>query len=100
MIDQNRVDKIIEERKAMHPNDPRIEEKWEELTCIFSENEESTIAFLNDCNEEYLYWISEVFEDISAKLQSREYIVCLRKLDEKYPDLHMTVDVDFAEREI
>ena len=22
---------------------------------------------VSDCNEEYLYWISEVFEDISAK---------------------------------
>ncbi|MFD6576869.1 hypothetical protein ACFWD0_11845, partial [Bacillus subtilis] len=44
-----------------------------------------------------LYWISEVFEDLAESLQSKELINCLRKLDEKYPDLEMTNDIDIAE---
>ena len=53
MIDQNKVHGIIEERKRLYPDDPRIVEIWEELTCVFSKNEESTITFYNNCNERY-----------------------------------------------
>ena len=44
MIDNNKIEKIVEERKTMHPDDPRVVEKWNELTKIFIQNEESTIA--------------------------------------------------------
>lgn len=30
----------------MHPDDPRVVKKWNELTQIFIQNEESTIAYL------------------------------------------------------
>lgn len=33
----------------MHPDDPRVVEKWNELTEIFIQNEESSIAYLNGC---------------------------------------------------
>ncbi len=44
-----------------------------------------------------LYWISEVFEDISANLKSQKFIDCLRKLDKKFPELEMAHDIDIAE---
>ena len=34
MIDNNKIEKIIEERKKLHPDDPRVVEKWNELTKI------------------------------------------------------------------
>ena len=38
---------------------------------LFSRNLHATIDFLdNDCTAEQLVWLSEVFEEISAKLQS------------------------------
>ena len=49
----------------MHPDDPRVVKKWNELTQIFIQNEESTIAYLNSCCKENVDWISEIFEDIS-----------------------------------
>ncbi|MBQ3600478.1 MAG: EndoU domain-containing protein [Lachnospiraceae bacterium] len=40
---------------------------------------------------------SETFEDISQRLQSQTFIECLQKLDEKFPELEMTQDIDLAE---
>lgn len=56
MIDNNKIEKIVEERKTMHPDDPRVVEKWNELTKIFIQNEESTIAYLNGCCKENIDW--------------------------------------------
>lgn len=33
----------------MHPDDPCVLKKWSELTKIFMQNEESTVAYLNNC---------------------------------------------------
>lgn len=74
MIDNNKVQKIIDERIKMHPDDPRIEDKWKELTNIFTANESETIVYLNNCSEYIVEWVSEVFENISEVLQSEKFI--------------------------
>ena len=96
MIDNNEIDKIIEERKKMHPDDPRVLEKWNELTQIFIQNEESTIAYLNSCCKENIDWISEIFEDISEQLQSPRFIKCIEEIAIKYPDLNLEQDILYA----
>jgi len=96
MIDNNRVEKIIEERRKMHPDDPHVVEKWSELTQIFIQDEESTIAYLNSCCKENIDWISEVFEDISEQLHSSGFIECIEQLAMKYPDLDLEQDILYA----
>lgn len=96
MIDNNQIEKIIKERKEMHPDDPRVIEKWNELTQIFIQNEESTIAYLNSCCKENIDWISEIFEDISEQLQSYRFIECIEQLSIKYPDLNLEQDILYA----
>ena len=81
-------------------DDMGIQKCWEDITDILSENEEDTIAYQNNCDKDELYWISEVFEDISENLQSQEFIECLRRLDVKFPELDMTKDIDLAEEYI
>ncbi|WP_286160669.1 hypothetical protein [Virgibacillus sp. 7505] len=46
------------------------------------------------------YWVSEIFEDVADLLLSRKYIACLRKLDKQYPELDLTLYIDFAESHI
>lgn len=58
---------------------------------------QQTVVYLENCTQEELYYISETFEDISQRLQSQTFIECLRKLDEKFPSLEMTQDIDLAE---
>ncbi|AYE33969.1 hypothetical protein [Clostridium septicum] len=98
---KERIKKVIEQRKKLNMNDDMgIQKCWEDITDILSENEEDTIAYLNNCDKDELYWISEVFEDISENLQSQEFIECLRRLDVKFPELDMTKDIDLAEEYI
>lgn len=98
MIDHNEIGRIIEERKEMHPDDPCVVEKWNELTQIFIRNEECTIAYLNSCCKENIYWISEIFDDISEQLQSSRVIECMEKLAVKYPDLDLKHDIFYAKK--
>jgi len=100
MIDNNLVEDIIEERKKMHPDDPRIIEKWNELTRIFIQNEENTIMYLNNCSKENVKWISEIFEDISEQLKSLRFIECIEQLSNKYSDLNLEQDILYAKKSL
>lgn len=95
---KNLMDKIIAERKKKHNEDDYgIQDCWNKMEDILSEDVHETITYLENCSEEDLYFISEIFEDVSVRLQSKEYIACLRRLDEKFPDLDMTKDIEVAE---
>ncbi|WP_345806977.1 hypothetical protein [Bacillus pumilus] len=95
---ENALRIVLDKRKKLDLNDDYgIQKSWDEIIEILGENEERTLEYLDRCSKEDLYWISEVFEDISEVLQSKELIKCLRKLDEKYPELEMTQDIDLAE---
>ncbi len=64
-------------------NSPAINAKIE----LFAKNLQETIDFLdNDCTADQLSWMSEVFEEISAKLQSWDFIDALNRCADKYPE--------------
>lgn len=93
------MDQIIAERKKKHVEDHYgIQECWDKMIDILSRDVYESIAYLEKCSETEIYYISEIFEDVSVNLQSKDYIKCLRKLDKKFPDLHMTEDIDIAEK--
>ncbi|MFS3915863.1 hypothetical protein ACL9ST_16615 [Bacillus australimaris] len=95
---ENALKIVLDKRKKLDLNDDYgIQKSWDEIIEILGENEERTLEYLDRCSKEDLYWISEVFEDISEVLQSKELIKCLRRLDKKYPELEMTQDIDLAE---
>ena len=94
----DRVNQVLEERREISLNyDYGVENSWEKLTAILTENEVKTINYLMGCSKDNVYWISEVFEDISERLQSRKFIECLRVLDQKFSDLNLTYHIDVAE---
>lgn len=93
------MDKILAERKQKHVEDDYgIQECWDKMVELLSKDAHQTIQYLQNCSEEDIYFISEVFEDISERLQSPKYILCLRELDKKFPNLDMTKDIDLAEK--
>lgn len=100
MIDKKEVEKLIEERKKIHPDDPSIIDKWCELTKIFVKNEEDTLIYLNNCSKEEITWISEIFEDISEQLQSWGFIKCIEQLANKYSDLDLEQDIFYAKKQM
>lgn len=89
---------VLNKRKSLNMNDDfGIEKCWNEIIKLLTQNEDKAIDYLNECDEDSLYYISEVFEDISEKFQSKKFIACLRNLDKKFPKLDMTKDIDIAE---
>lgn len=87
---------LINERSELHPDDLRIREYWAKITEYLSKNVLETINFLSNCSEKELFWLREVFEDISSNLQSKDFIDCLKKLQAKYPNLDMETDIKYA----
>ncbi|MEO2205393.1 hypothetical protein ABGV42_16795 [Paenibacillus pabuli] len=98
MIDDfsEKVISLVQKRKDLHPDDPAIQAIWNEMIEILKENEQSAISFLDQCDEKELYWLSEIFEDLSSEFQSRAFIDCLFQLQKKYPDLDMEQDIEYA----
>lgn len=90
------ANQIINKRAKLHPNDPAVERYWKQLTELLSEDLENTISLLDNCDEETAGWLSEVFEDVSYNLQSVEYINCLKRLAQKYPELNLDFIIDEA----
>ncbi|WP_185627086.1 hypothetical protein [Listeria booriae] len=64
---------ILEKRKSLNINDDfGIEKCWNEMTELLSQNEMETINYLEESTEKDLYYISEIFEDVSERFQSEQ----------------------------
>ena len=69
---------------------------------ILSCNIEDTIEFLeNECTANEFSWLSEVFDDVAEKTQSRAFVDCLYKVAKKFPDecreYHIDKVLEYAE---
>lgn len=94
----NQMTENLEERRSINEEDDLgLERSWEKLANILSINEGETIIYLENCSKEDLLLISSVFDDVSEKLQSKQFISCLRELDKKFPELQLTFFIDDAE---
>ncbi|NSV34030.1 hypothetical protein HRH26_13095, partial [Enterococcus faecalis] len=53
---KNKMEAILKERKGLNINDDYgIEKCWNEMTILLTQNEDETIDYLNECDEENLY---------------------------------------------
>ena len=86
-----KIIKLREEEDRKHLSE--LPDYWETSSAIkaeielLSRNLQETIDFLdNDCTADQLSWMSEIFEEISAKLQSWDFIDALGRCADKYPE--------------
>ena len=55
--------------------------------ALFTRSLHETVQFLdNECTADQLSWMSEVFEEISDKLQSLELIDALKRAADRFPE--------------
>ena len=80
--------KLLGERIATGDNDAyEVDKYWKLEADMLSVNISETINFLdNDCTADEFSWISEIFEDIAERTQSKEYIDCLYRVAKKFPE--------------
>lgn len=93
-MDISRLNYWLNKRKNINDNDSHSLCKcWNNISEILSVNEKDTILYLKSCNKENLFFISEVFDDISYNLKSKNLICVLEELNQKYPELNMEADI-------
>lgn len=88
MFDKEKFKRLIQERIE---NDNFImagdATAWENLTNFLSEDITSSIEFLeNEATVDEICWVSEVFDDIAAKTQSKDFIEALHRIHNKLPE--------------
>ncbi|MFJ8087140.1 hypothetical protein ACIQ7N_02870 [Lysinibacillus sp. NPDC095746] len=94
---EEKVRAVLGARALLDDNDPRIEQKWEELIVLLSDDENLTLNFLKVCTKTELSFLSEIFEEVAYNLQSKKYIELLYCLDQRYPDLNLKRSIQIAE---
>ena len=64
-----------------------VEQCWQKEIEILSRNMDETISFLeNDCTADEFSWLSEVFDDVAKKTQSRLFVDALHLVAQKFPE--------------
>lgn len=78
----------------LHPlDDIRLQKIWDELLLYCGDNEKEIVDFLSTLNENDLMSMSEIFEDISIKLnKSKTFKKALEEITSKYPDLDFCIE--------
>lgn len=83
---KNKILEIIKIAEAKHLNDPTISNEMDLLTQLMLIDVNNTIEVLEKLDIENILWLSSDFEELSYKFQSKEFIECLKKLKDKYPN--------------
>ena len=106
MIDKNEFSKVLTERKRIADEtldnwDYGIEQCHEKILAMITDNLEEGIAFLeNECDTEAIYWVSELFDEIAAKTQSKEFIAAIHRIYDKMPeDVKKSMEIDILSAE-
>lgn len=101
MIDKSRISELINLRQ-MHGEcgGDAPEEWWTEVPDMLSENLEETKKFLSSCKEEDLDALTELFENISSKINNKEFINFIEELQIKHPKIDMKQDIEWAKQAI
>lgn len=85
--------------------DDDIQKMWDKEIEILCRDMTETINFIeNECDDNTFCWIGEVFDDVAAQTQSKEFVAAIKKRAEKIIDADerrkVEVDISFAEDNI
>lgn len=79
MMKFNTLKETVQFRITENENNYWIEDYWKAAVEMFTKDTAAAVSFLqNDCDDEELFWLSEIFEEIAEQTQSREFISALR----------------------
>lgn len=96
------IRKLIAEREATSDEwQAGVERCWEALACAIASDYDAARAFLlEDCTADEASWVSEVYEEIISKTQSKSYIELLRESAKRFPEEdaihHMSEHLEMA----
>jgi len=83
---KTQITEIIQRIKNKHLNDPTASKDKDQIAELILSNVQEAIPAIHSLDEDALEWISSRFEEISYKLQNKEFIECLKDLPIRFPD--------------
>lgn len=93
---------LFEQNKARDDENPaEVEGIWEREKTVLCASLEDTIDYLKSASPEELFYVSEVFDDISEYWQSEELVEVMQEAVDRCPKSMrniLQVDVDFAKK--
>ena len=94
MADFNPFHQVIHER-ITNPNAKYYADPWWDAEIKqFTLNLGESIRFIEEeCTDEELYWLGEVFDDIMDKTRSVEFLNCLRARVQRVENLQWKADI-------
>ena len=73
----------INNPNALHYPDPW----WEREVSVLTADPETTLIFIRqECTDDELFWMSEIFDDLISITKSRELLACLHERAGKVQD--------------
>jgi len=82
---KEKLHNLIRSIENLHPNDPRFSDYSDEIVELLSEDYKISNILLESLSESEIKWITPAFSQISARLQSKEFIDCIKRITQKYP---------------
>lgn len=87
-IDTDKLRELLKERDELHPlDDFGLQKVWDKMLYYCGNDEEKIVSFLSKLNLNDLGTMSEIFEELSEKLnKSKTFKKSLEEITSKYPD--------------
>jgi len=91
----NKIRASIEKRIQTDDEwDEAVEKCWQEEAAILAEDMEKTINFLDhECTADEFSWLSEIFDLVAEKTKNRDFIDCLYRVAQKFPEECATYNI-------
>ncbi len=83
---KTKITEIVQGIKKKHVNDPTVSSDKDLIAEMLLSDVPQAIEALNQLDLDTLEWISSRFEEISYRLQNKEWVECLKRLLIKFPD--------------
>lgn len=93
MLKQNILE-IIKKIDKLHPNDPIVCEYWDQMTDYLANDLDETLELFrslgnDDADADVVEELSSVFDDVALKFQSKEFIIELENLCNRFPEMEL-----------
>ena len=75
---------------------PPLDEYWNEIVDLLSQNMEQTRQLLFSLEAEEIARIGGYYEDVAYNLKDYAFIDLMKELQQKYPEIDMEMDIQWA----
>jgi len=98
MTDKEKITYNLQVIESMTQNgaSPPLDEYWDEIVDLLGQDINKTRELMLNLSSNEIWLMGGYFEDIAYKLQDQTFIELLNELQEKYFELDMKQDIQWA----